>query len=189
MEEVITTTKHLPHVLMLVVPLAIFAGIFALEWGRDDERPARPPGRRPSLLVLLMAAAALGSTAVHVAVVPEHFAAAVTLGWFFVVLSALQVGYVLVLLVLPVRKVVVAGVLGHLAVVVLWAWTRTVGVPFGLGPVDRVGPVDLLATGFEVACVLLGLAVVYQATVSVPAERVPSQHRNNSRRSILAPNA
>jgi hypothetical protein len=44
-------------------------------------------------------------------------------------------------------------------VVVLWAYTRTAGVPFGLGEREAVGPWDLAATAWELvtvgACVML----------------------------------
>ena len=175
-QEVGTTTRHLPHLLMLAVPLALFAGIFALEWRGATERPARP---RPDRLVLLMAAAALGSLAVHVAVVREHFAESALLGWFFVLLSGLQLGYVLVLIAAPVRRVVVGGVLGHLAVIALWAWTRSVGVPFGQGGVEAIGSADLLATALEALCVLAGLAAIYRATGGRPSlEVLPLSEHN-----------
>lgn len=159
---------------MLAIPLLVFAGLFALEWQRGVEGSQRPQRPQRDPLLVGMAVMVLGSTAVHVAVIRSHFGEAAVLGLFFVLLSVAQVGYVVVLLLMPVRRVVVAGVLANLAVVALWAGTRIVGVPFGIGGRERIGVLDLLATGFEVGCVLCGLAVLYRVTAGQPvSDRVP----------------
>jgi MFS family permease len=144
---------------MLGFPLAVFAGLFALEWRRSSDRPPRVR-RHP--LVVLMSLSVLGSAGVHGAVVAEHFAESAVLGWFFVLLGLAQVGFAVALLVAPWRSLVVAGVLGHLGVVALWAWTRAVGVPLGVdgGARERVGALDLTATALEVLTVLCGLALL-----------------------------
>lgn len=162
MKGVVATTQHLPHLLMLGVPLLVFAAIFVAQWQVDLERPPL------SRLVVLMALSVVGSTAVHGFVIRSHFGEGFLVGTFFLVLTIAQVGYVVALLLRPVRSVVVAGVLGHLSVVALWAWTRAINVPFGLGGRERIGVLDLTATGLEVACVLCGLAVVYRATGGPP---------------------
>lgn len=141
---------------MLAVPLLVFAGVFAAEWRRTSERPVRT---RPSL-VLPMALAVVGSAAVHVAVIGEHVRESPVLGAFFVLLALAQLLAAGLLLAVPTRAVVTAAVVGDLAVVLLWLWTRTVGVPVTGGSPERAGAADLTATGLELACVLLGLAVL-----------------------------
>jgi len=74
------------------------------------------------------------------------------------------------------------GVLGNLAVVVLWAWTRLLGVPFGIagGLRQRVGPWDLTCTLLEVTAVLAGLAWLSGVRLSLPragAVRAPAVYR------------
>lgn len=202
---------HLPHALMLVIPLLLFALLVAAEWRRTADSPL------PGSLRL----AVLGSTGaglVHAAVTPEHVHHAAALGWFFALVCLAQLTWVVLVLVRPVRRVVTAGVLGNLGVVLLWAWTRTVGIPFGVAGGERepFTAWDLAATGSELVVVLAGLAWVYSATggrpssdlvalskwlrsttrnsppprnVSVPSGSVPSQATNSlrpSRRSTFA---
>jgi len=75
---------------------------------------------------------------------------------------------VVVLLVVPRRPVVVAGVVANLGVVVLWAWTRAVGIPFGIagGARQRFTLLDLTATALEVTVVLGGLGWAFGLTRS-----------------------
>jgi hypothetical protein len=205
-EEVTTTTQHLTHGLMLLAPMLVFAGLFVLEWRRSsDERV--PPALQ------LMAVLTAASGVVHGAVVHHHAQQAAVLGWFFALVALAQLVWVLAVLIAPVRGVVVAGALGNLWLVTLWAWTRAVGIPFGVagGLRQRVETADLLATGLEVAALLLGLLWVYSATggrpppalvpwskwetstitnsppprkVGVPSGAVPSQDTNSLRPSV-----
>ena len=159
-----TLTQHLPHLLMLVVPLLVFAALLVLEWRRQSPATV-PAGLR------VMAAGGAASGAVQGVGSVHNASEAAALGWFFALLCVAQLSWALLLLALPVRRVVVAGVLGHLALVALWAWTRAVGVPLGLegpGP-EPVGALDLLATGLETLCVLAGLRWVYSATGGWPS--------------------
>lgn len=204
-------THHLPHALMLVVPLLLFVLLLAAEWRRTAETTL-PVSLRVAVL------GSGGAALVHAAVVPHHVDEHAALGWFFAVLCLAQLTWVAVLLVQPRRAVVTAGVVGNLGVVALWAWTRAVGVPLGVagGGREAVTLWDLTATGLEVAVVLAGLTWVYSATggrpsspwvalskwdrsttrnnppprkVSVPALSVPVQEMNSlrpSRRSTWA---
>lgn len=160
-------THHLSHALMLVVPLLLFGMLFAAEWRRtaDDQLPGS---------LRLSALASAGAGLVHGVVAPHHAHETALLGWFFTLLCLAQLAWVVVLLVRPVRSVVVAGVLGNLAVVLLWAWTRAVGIPLGIagGARQRFTPWDLTATGLEVVLVLAGLAWVYSATGAWSSPRV-----------------
>lgn len=162
-----TTTQHLPHLLMLAVPLLVFAGLFGLEWRRTSGVPLAQPLR-------LMALGSVGAAGVHGAVVGEHAHEASLLGWFFALLCLAQLTWVVVLLLAPVRRVVLAGVVGNLGVVALWAWTRAVSVPFGVagGGREGIGWPDLLATALEAGCVLAGLQALYRAIGGRPSPLV-----------------
>jgi hypothetical protein len=154
-------THHLPHLLMLVLPLTLFALVFAAEWRRTADSPL-PVSLR------LAALGSGGSALVHAVVVPHHLHEAAILGWFFALLSLGQLAWVVVLLVVPRRPVVVAGVVANLGVVVLWAWTRAVGIPFGIagGARQRFTLLDLTATALEVTVVLGGLGWAFGLTRS-----------------------
>ena len=208
-EEVTELTAHLSHALMLLAPVAVFVLLFALEWRRTAEDVV-PAGLQ--LMALLSGAAGV----VHGAVVGHHAHRSAVLGWFFALTCLVQVAQALALVLTPVRRVVVVGVLVDLSLVALWVWTRVVGVPMGVdgGQRQLVRPVDVACTLLEVGAVLAGLAWVYSATggslpsalsekwvkstvtnsplplkTSVPSPRVPSQETNSlrpSRESIRA---
>lgn len=160
-------TQHLQHLLMLGLPLLVFALVFWLEWRTSDPPPL-------PVTVRLTALCGASAGVAHGAVVGHHADEAAVLGWFFAGLCLVQVVQAFVVLVAPVRRVVVAGVVGNLAVVVLWAWTRLVGIPFGIAGGQRqvTGVADLTCTALEVGAVLAGLAWVYSATGDWPSPAV-----------------
>jgi hypothetical protein len=108
--------------------------------------------RRPALLIAV--AGSLIAAGVHVAVCPEHFREALRFGIFFVLISLFQTAWCVAVVRRPTRALFLAGVLVNAGCVVLWAITRTVGLPFGLSEVEAVGVVDLVATIAEVATVI-----------------------------------
>lgn len=107
----------------------------------------------------------------HAAVVDEHLHEATLLGWAFTLMALGQGLWVLVVLVAPRRSVLIAGAAGNVALVALWAWTRTLGLPFGVagGSREGVGAVDLLAIGLEGVAVL---CCAYSATGGWPVPEV-----------------
>ncbi len=147
----VTTTRHLPHLLMLVVPLLFFCVLFLREWRRTAGAPL-------PLSLHLVVAGTVGSALIHALVVPAHAEEAAVLGWFFTLLCLAQLVWVGALLLSPGRRLVLLGVCANLAVVELWVWTRAVSVPFGLGPRERMGPADLAATACELLTVFAGTA-------------------------------
>lgn len=202
-------TAHLSHALMLLAPMAVFVLLFALEWRRTAEEAV-------PVALQLMAVTSGAAGVVHGAVVGHHAHQAAVLGWFFAVTCLVQVAQAVALVLTPVRRVVVVGVLVDVGLVALWAWTRVVGVPLGIdgGQRQLARPVDVACTLLEVAAVLAGLAWVYSATggsvpsafslkwvkstvtnsppprkTTVPSARVPSHDTNSlrpSRESIRA---
>jgi hypothetical protein len=142
-------TRHLQHLLMLAVPLAVFCALFLREW-RRTAGAALPRSLR------LLVTGAVGAAVVHGVVVPRHVEEAAVLGWFFTLLALGQLTWGGLVLLLPRRQVVAAGVVVNAGVVVLWAWTRVVSVPFGLGAREQVGLADLVATGCELLVVAAG---------------------------------
>lgn len=119
--------------------------------------------------------ASLGAGLVHLAVVQEHLAVWWGYGAFFLVLAVVQVGWALAALAArgqaPLRRTVAYG---SLAVVALWVFTRTVGVPAGpdAWTTEEVGRADVLAGVLElaVAGALLWLGRARPAAAS-PANR------------------
>lgn len=148
--------EHLPHVLMLAVPFLLFTLVFWFEWQRSSATPV------PSRLVV-MGWLGLSAGLVHAAVVGHHLDASVVLGVFFALAAALQIGQALVVLFTGDRRVVLGGVALQLCLVGLWAWTRVVGIPFGVagGTREAAGALDLACVGLELGAAVAGLSWAY----------------------------
>jgi hypothetical protein len=122
-------------------------------------RPTRLP-ERPTTdsavtrflpLAVVSSAAAAG---VHAAVGPEHFREQVLFGLFFAGAALGQITWAFLMALRPSRALLVAAVLGNSAVLVLWAATRTVGLPGLLPRPEAVGPWDLCCGVWELVVVL-----------------------------------
>lgn len=117
-------------------------------------------------------AAALFVTAViHVAVVPEHLREWPAAAVFFVVLTAVEVMLAVAVLTRTSRSLLVAGAAISVLSAVLWAASRTVGLPIGpeaFRP-ETVGVPDLAATALEVfAAAVFARMAVHASAVNVP---------------------
>src|SRR5215218_8925420 len=90
---------------------------------------------------MLYSAATLSflAEAIHLWVTPEHYLQWLGYGIFFLVVAALL------------------GILGNLAVVALWVYTRTAAVPLGpmAGEAEAVGTLDVVCASVEVLLVVL----------------------------------
>jgi hypothetical protein len=93
---------------------------------------------------------------VHLAATPEHLSEWWGYGSFFLVAALAQGVYAVALLRRPSRRMMLAGILGNSAIVLLYLATRTLGVP-PVGPeageVEAVGALDACATVSEVVLI------------------------------------
>jgi hypothetical protein len=111
-----------------------------------------------------VAALSLMAALIHLWVMPGHFEEWWGYGTFFLVAAVAQVVYVPLLMRWPNRTVLLLGIGGNSAIVLLYLLTRVVGIPI-FGPeaweVEGVGIIDLCATTSEVAIVVaLGALVL-----------------------------
>lgn len=120
--------------------------------------------KRPAVLAMewhgrkfmhLSAGLSLVAAGIHAIVMPEHFQEWWGYGVFFAVVAAAQGAYSVVLLWRPRPPLLALGIIGNVAVVVLYIVSRTVGVPLGphAGVIEEVGAVDLAAKSVEVALI------------------------------------
>jgi hypothetical protein len=113
---------------------------------------------RPKGVLYTVATLSLLAGLIHLWVMPEHFQEWWGYGAFFLVAAVAQVVYVPLLLRWTNRTVVLLlGIAGNSAIVLLYLLTRVVGVPlFGpeAGEVEGVGIIDVCATSEEVAIVV-----------------------------------
>lgn len=134
----------------------------------DDKRASVEQARS---LDVAAGACSLGAALVHGGLVSEHYAQWWGYGAFFVVASLAQTLLALALFVDPFdparlrvskgsadRALRVAGIVGQSLLVLLYAYTRVVGVPLAgpaQGEVEGIAPVDLVAEALQLACIVL----------------------------------
>ena len=148
---------------MMLVPMAVVAGIFGVQWRLSAEE------RLPAGLWGMIGATVV-SGSVHGGMTAHHAREAALLGWAMALMCLAQLIWAVWMLFAPSLRLVEIGVLGNLGIVMLWAWTRLVGIPFGIagGLRQRIGPWDLTCTLLEVSGVLLGLAWISGLRLTVP---------------------
>ena len=128
--------------------------------------------RRSDLLRQGAGYASIGAALVHAAVSVQHFSQWWAFGTFFVVLAAYQAVWG-VLAIEPLgRRWLSSAVLVNGATVLLWAWTRTVGLPLGPEPGESepAGLADVLTTVLEVLLVV-ALLLSYRLARRPQADR------------------
>jgi hypothetical protein len=113
--------------------------------------------------------ASLGAGLVHAAVIRDHWSEWAVYGVFFAVVAAGQLGWGLAALArdrAPFTRWVAAA---NLAVIALWALTRTAGLPFGpdAGHPEGVGAADLGAVALQ-AVVVAATAAGALGVLGVP---------------------
>ncbi len=108
----------------------------------------------PSTFAIL----SFGAAAIHFAVSPEHFGEWVPYGVAFACLAWFQLLWAATYLVGGARPWTTAAVVVNAGAVIVWVWSRTIGLPIGPDPgaTEPVGFADALSSGFE-ALLVLGL--------------------------------
>jgi hypothetical protein len=142
--------------------IAVFVGIKIREHLEAHERARSEPARseHPRLarggLLLTLALGSAGAATIHAVVCPEHFREYVAFGAFFAVAAALQGAWAIVALLRPTRALLVVGAAGNAAVILVWAVSRTAGLPIGpeVWQPEAISVLDVIATLLEVGLVL-----------------------------------
>jgi hypothetical protein len=146
---------HGLHLAVGIAPLVISFVVLVPETlsARSTPRDSSRLALSASLVVAALGTA--GAAAVHATIIRQHFHESWIYGSFFVVAVVAQVAVTIGLLVRPSRRFVGAVLVGSLAIIALWAVTRTLGVPLGpnAGSTEPVGGLDLLAGAFELLTV------------------------------------
>jgi hypothetical protein len=129
--------------------------------------PALPVAARTLLPLGFVASTA--AAGVHAAMAPVHLEHQLAGGLFFLAAAVLQAGWAGAVVLGVSRRLAAGGALVNLALVGLWALTRTVGLP-GLPP-EPVGPWDLACVAWELTVVVVCLRLLGPATR--PAAQAP----------------
>lgn len=113
----------------------------------------------------LAAAFSLVAALIHAWALPEHFGEWWGYGAFFLASAAAQGALALALVRKPRPWLLLAGIAGNLAIVVLYIVTRTSGIPMvgpHAGDVEAMGPLDLASKAVEAGLILM-LVVLWRA--------------------------
>jgi hypothetical protein len=135
--------------------VALLTPRFLAEPDQPRDAHAHATGLAAQRLTLpLGVVSSVAAAAVHAAVAPEHLRESGWFGVFFIGAALLQLAWAALVSVRGSRSLLAAGASGNLALIGLWAVTRTLGLPFGLlpGP-EAVGPWDLACAGWELVVV------------------------------------
>ena len=127
----------------------------SVEPSTHDDRPDDHRDDRPNRWILASFSAAAGI--VHVVMAPSHFGASTLEGGGFLVAAWLQLALAVALVARPSRRVLQAVVVLNALLVLVWAVSRTAGLPFG-GHADHpetVSFVDGSCVAFELLLVAL----------------------------------
>jgi hypothetical protein len=132
----------------------------------DAVRPPAAVGVRAALVVAASASAMAGL--IHVAAARSHDGG-LLLEWMFILCAAAQLLWAGVASFRPGRRVLVTGLVINGGAVLVWALTRTVGVPFvdSLAEVESAGTQDLVAALFASASVLGATRLLLQPVARV----------------------
>ncbi len=113
---------------------------------------------------LFLVAALVAAAAIHAAVISEHLSEWPAAGWFFLLLSAGEVGVAAALVPAraPQRGVLAAAAALSGGPLVLWLLSRTVGMPFGPDPgvPEAIGLPDCVACVLEIGALLAALVLL-----------------------------
>ncbi len=124
------------------------------------------PTNRPKGVLYTVATLSLLAALIHLWVMPEHFEEWWGYGMFFLVAGVVQVVYVPLLVRWPNQTVLLLGMVGNSVIVLLYLFTRVVGIPFfgpEAGKIEGVGIIDVCATASEAAIVVaLGVLMLWR---------------------------
>jgi hypothetical protein len=119
------------------------------------------------------AAFSAGAAAMHFAEVSTHYEEWWLFGAFFLTVAWFQAVSAVAFVARSDRRLPLGITVVNLAVIGIWVWSRTTGLPIGpeAGEQEPIAAADLLATVLEGLLVVWGLAILDQGLASRTASR------------------
>jgi len=119
----------------------------------------------------LLVAALLGSAAIHATLVPDQLTQWPAAGTFFIMLTAAELVIAALLLTRQRRATLIAAVVVSAGPLLLWLYSRTIGLPVGPAPgrPSAVGLSDIICCALEI--VVLSVAVQILRRAGRPAQQ------------------
>lgn len=119
-------------------------------------------GSLPTNLRVLLAVLSVVAAGIHGTVFPAHAREAVAIGAFFAAVTLFQLGWAVLVVTRPSRRLLLVGAAANAAIVAVWVVSRSVGVPFGqdAGHPEAIGFADTVTTTYEAALALVAVYLV-----------------------------
>jgi hypothetical protein len=113
-----------------------------------------------------LAAASLGAAGIHFAVIVPHFNEYRPYGVFFLAVAWFQALWGVLVVTSGDRRLLLAALVVNAAVIVLWVWSRTAGLPLGPHPgvPEAIGAADVISTALE-AVIVAGTSLLLASLV------------------------
>lgn len=122
----------------------------------------RPAGEIARWFAALFTA---GAAAIHFAVIRDHFEEYWAFGLFFALSGWAQMLWALAIVRFAHRRLLLAGIAANIAIAVVWALSRTTGLPIGpnAGSAEPAHFIDALATAIELLAALATWVAIARA--------------------------
>src|SRR5262245_11408925 len=93
-----------------------------------------PTDPRANATVTRLAVASLVAAGIHFALIGDPFDEHVAFGLFFAVVALAQALWAVAIVISADRRLIVAGLVGNVAIIAVWVASRTTGLPIGPEP-------------------------------------------------------
>jgi hypothetical protein len=136
-------------------------------------RAAAARGRHSAALCYAAGLLTLGAAAIHLSVAPDHLAESLPIGLFSILLSVGQTGLAIATVLTPSRKLFAGATAATLAVLAIWALSRTTGLPIGPTPwkPEPAGFADVTSGLLEAVSAVLFTVLAVRRPRPLPTRR------------------
>ena len=175
MSDVLAAVLMLLHTTL--VPAGGGAVVGLVRASRTSTTPEPAPSRdgdRALWRIAVVATAASG--VVHAVAVPHHAEENLLFGVFFFLSACVQFLWCTLALLAPTRSLLRWGAVVDVALIALWALTRTVGLPGLLEGPEAVGSWDVAAKLWEVVALLCSVALLQRTGTAVTDDSRNHRH-------------
>jgi hypothetical protein len=155
---------------LLATNIVLVGWVVAMRGGRvqvarlhPDTNPLPGSGPQIDLVRLLLVAGLIASAHIHAAVIPVHLGEWPAAGGFFALLTVAEVAVAAALLAArPRRLALIAAVVVSAGPLLVWLYSRTLGLPFGpdAGISETVGIPDVVCCALEIGTLIAAVMLL-----------------------------
>ncbi len=145
--------------------VALRGGTLRLACARSDHS-RRGLQERVGLLPAVLAGGLIGVAAIHAAVVPQHLEEWTAAGVFFVLMTLAELSLAVAVVLFRRPMVFLACAASSVGSLLLWLFSRTIGIPFGPNPgvAESAGLADVAACALQVLTLVVAVTLLFWRT-------------------------